>query len=872
MGHTRSSDDPVLTDYLKQLGDRLLHYLPHNDFGFRYFLDDSAVADAFSVPGGRIYISRGMVAQIRSPDEIAAILAHEMGHIVTHQGAVDATFLLKEVLGVTQVAGRQDIQKKLNDLETNWRRNPSAFRQVARRRGQEQSSADQVALYAMTAAGYSPAVFPDLLERIASTGGNTGSWLSDLLHTTTPDQLRLRQLLQAVQNIPTACVAQEASPDASDFQQWRMAVLDFTGWSKRSASLHSVLAQVKLDPLTVGNVDYLRFSPDGKFLLAVKEQSLLIFRRDPFTFLFRVHAPDAQQPRFTADSKAVAFASDGGRVEVWDLTSQKRVRVNEAKLGSPCAVEIVSPDAEVLACLRRDGILDLVKLSSGTIIIEKKRFPKISHSRYGPYFSNYHMEFSPDGHYFLAEGEGGVFALDLTSEKEVGLGRGLKEDLTRGFIFLGEDHLLTWPAPGRNASLCEFPSGKAVDKVPVAWWERPVAVTHGSFLLMGGVRGVQTFVLAALDLNAKIIVRDLKTHTGDIYDDIYTHVVVGGDLGLYDMHTGKLLARAAFPPSEDSGHRGALAASPNLKWLAASAGAVWDLSNGKMVYHLRGFHGGGFDGDEAFYADFPAYQDAPRTRVRLNLAQGTLTQGTKISDAYSRQSGLYLVAERPQQTSRLQGALNPCRWKFPDFDPRDCDVTFEVRDLRSGRSLWSRRFPKEAPRFQVEPEQARVILSWKATDAAVADEIKNFPDLTEDAAAARKHPGADFLEVLNLPDGSVSRVMFLDGGRVTGIRTTREHLLVSHRGYVEIFSLTTGAKEGEIPGQTRAVSNSGNLLSVEGDAPNELEVYDLQSRQKLDGFAFPANADFDQFSADGKRLLVLTSDQTAYFLDMTNHQ
>src|SRR5262249_49848141 len=121
----RVTDDPGVTTNLNDIGATLVPHLPPTQFRFRYFLMDSPSPDAFSIPGGRIYISRGMVALLHGPDEMAAILAHEMGHITTHQGAVDTTMLLQQVLGVSQVRDRQDIQKKLNDLYANWRRKPA---------------------------------------------------------------------------------------------------------------------------------------------------------------------------------------------------------------------------------------------------------------------------------------------------------------------------------------------------------------------------------------------------------------------------------------------------------------------------------------------------------------------------------------------------------------------------------------------------------------------------------------------------------------------------------------------------------------------------------------------------------------------------
>ena len=44
------SDDPAVTAYLERIGGQLLRYLPPTEFCFRYFLVDSAAADAFSIP------------------------------------------------------------------------------------------------------------------------------------------------------------------------------------------------------------------------------------------------------------------------------------------------------------------------------------------------------------------------------------------------------------------------------------------------------------------------------------------------------------------------------------------------------------------------------------------------------------------------------------------------------------------------------------------------------------------------------------------------------------------------------------------------------------------------------------------------------
>ena len=50
------------------------------DYEYQFFLLDKDALNAFTIPGGRIYIYSGLVSKLNSDDEIAAILAHEIGH------------------------------------------------------------------------------------------------------------------------------------------------------------------------------------------------------------------------------------------------------------------------------------------------------------------------------------------------------------------------------------------------------------------------------------------------------------------------------------------------------------------------------------------------------------------------------------------------------------------------------------------------------------------------------------------------------------------------------------------------------------------------------------------------------------------------
>jgi len=72
-------EDPEITAYLKTIGERLTKNLPLNQLRFQFFLVDLPDANAFVIPGGRIYVSRKLIASAQNEGELAGVIAHELG-------------------------------------------------------------------------------------------------------------------------------------------------------------------------------------------------------------------------------------------------------------------------------------------------------------------------------------------------------------------------------------------------------------------------------------------------------------------------------------------------------------------------------------------------------------------------------------------------------------------------------------------------------------------------------------------------------------------------------------------------------------------------------------------------------------------------
>src|SRR3989344_2296848 len=78
--------DPELQAYVQGIGKKLAaqSHRPHLTFHFTVL--DSPEINAFALPGGHIYITRGILAYFNSEAELAAVLGHEIGHVTARHG------------------------------------------------------------------------------------------------------------------------------------------------------------------------------------------------------------------------------------------------------------------------------------------------------------------------------------------------------------------------------------------------------------------------------------------------------------------------------------------------------------------------------------------------------------------------------------------------------------------------------------------------------------------------------------------------------------------------------------------------------------------------------------------------------------------
>jgi WD40 repeat protein len=558
-------------------------------------------------------------------------------------------------------------------------------------------------------------------------------------------------------------------------------------------------------------------------------------------------------------------------------------RFGHRTLREPCLQSELSPDGSVLACLNAERTLQLIDVANSSVIHQQKDFfnPSFFEALTLLFFlvrdegdqdleatgGSVHlvnMAFSPDGRYFLAAHgvshlEYSAFAgvvrasppdvllFDLAKRSKMSVPSSIQNELGVSFTFLEPDKIVgTNPSAPQKSRVLHFPSGDTVEEVQLWRGLTLRGAAHGNALLVGPLKD---FPLGIMDLTTKDNRVVIKQHAADLYDGVFVTERLNGELALHTKDAGQLLGTLNLPES-NLGRLPVSVASEDLKYLAVSSrtrAAVWDIPRDFRVLYTRRFNAAGFD-HSAVYADFPKFDETPRKTGELQLDSGAL-QGHDLKDEFVVQRGLYLVVTKPRNkdgTSRT-----------------NADV--EVRDVRSGNVLWTRYFADELPVITLNPDDATVMFRWRIYQPAARNELQKFPQLKE---RAQKE---DYLcEVLDAKNGVVLSALIIktNNGSLHFLRgsATRNWVVMEATGdQIMTYALQSGEEKGHFFGSHPLLSLSG-LLAVNSEK-RELTVYDLSTSEVRLQYTFAQPVASKAFSADGKRLLVFTTDQTVYLLD-----
>jgi predicted Zn-dependent protease len=166
------TSNTALTRYLNNICQTLVinSSMPAAYNGYYVMMLDTQEFNAFSTPGGHIFISKGLVEAVSSEEALAAIIAHELAHIMLKHGIsmIDSMKAAGELDSIARQAA--EIAGRGNDESRNiqsFRNSISEFMDVMLKNGYSQAQefeADNTAIELLASAGYDPRGLLEALE------------------------------------------------------------------------------------------------------------------------------------------------------------------------------------------------------------------------------------------------------------------------------------------------------------------------------------------------------------------------------------------------------------------------------------------------------------------------------------------------------------------------------------------------------------------------------------------------------------------------------------------------------------------------------------------------------------------------------------
>ena len=919
VGEMRFIRDERLTAYLTAVGERLAAHLPPTGLRFRFHLVDVPEANAYNLPGGHVLITRKLVAFAETEDDLAGVVAHELGHASVRHGSAYLSTALRKLLGVNSLGDRKDVTEKYNLLIERARTKHVSFSED--HETAEEIEADRIALYAMAAAGYDPTAVLTFTERLFDEKPASGGWFSELFSNPPPERKILREELRNIERLPAACRGASAARPVADFKKWQAEVVSYREADRRE-ELPGLLWKKELQPKLRSDVTHFAFSRDGKMLLAQDDYAVNVIAREPTPrVLFQIPVEDADPAAFTPDGRFVIFTTASLRFEKWSVAEAAPVEARELVVLDDCWEHGLSPDGNYLACVDIDASASLLDVRTGKKVWEKKGFYELDWFEYVTWLDAtrrrgvsedgegeddgagfFRIGFSSDARYVMfsrsarfrysarwdlfnvSESKDAAAAVDLTTLKQVDLGGDFKRLAARPYVFLDSGSVLGMPTNKREDSgVFAFPSGKRLRKFEFA--AETIERTENPDWVV--VKPVSNSKLGLFDLKRAAVIGGINKDDATAFGSLVAYEAVDGrillreasfddeqkkldlkDVGAVEIPVGPVRGLVASDVSDDFG------------WLLLSSktrGGLWSLKTGERKVYVRGFRGGVTANDGGAVGDFPKMGETPHSLVLMKGTNGDVGSLSDLPEKGARQYGRFVLTRtslradgKPAQGSLLGAVLRG--EKIDDDFALRREVRFELKDVVRDKVIWTRDFEKQAPAFSFDAYSGRLIFYWRLGSEVGRAKLNESPELKAKAGALGNKRDDYLVEVLDAFSQKTVGTMLLETGRGSfevgrGLSEGDRLVLHDSEGRVLIYSLKTGELRQRFFGDTAAVNPRRNQVVVE-NFPGEVSLYDLDTGDLKASLRIAGSAAFVRFNLAGDRLFVLSDAQAAYAFDL----
>lgn len=194
-------DDPLVAGYTTDLVERIARASDMPDLEVQVRVIDADVLNAFALPGGYVFVYRGLLEATENESELVGVLAHEMAHVTGRHGTEGLTSAMGKMV-LAMVAGGV-LADQLTDNETAQKMIMGAvmtgtnFWVLGGTRKRE-AEADRIGAQYALRAGYDPRGLATFFDKLAAGRGHQGSRLDKYFSDHPPDDVRVANVGEMV--------------------------------------------------------------------------------------------------------------------------------------------------------------------------------------------------------------------------------------------------------------------------------------------------------------------------------------------------------------------------------------------------------------------------------------------------------------------------------------------------------------------------------------------------------------------------------------------------------------------------------------------------------------------------------------------------
>lgn len=211
-------NDPEIVRYINLLGDSIASLSDTRNLQWHFFVVDSKEVNAFAVPGGFVYVNRGLIERTTKMDQLAGAIGHEIGHVIQRHSVKQMQKAQGANVGVTLACILTRVCEYGATQAAVEIGGGALFASFSR---QDEAEADQVGIQYLVRAGIDPRGLPEMFRILIKERDSRGSSAVNSWFATHPmEEDRVNATERTISRIP-ASTLNRLTQDSRRFQSMK---------------------------------------------------------------------------------------------------------------------------------------------------------------------------------------------------------------------------------------------------------------------------------------------------------------------------------------------------------------------------------------------------------------------------------------------------------------------------------------------------------------------------------------------------------------------------------------------------------------------------------------------------------------------------